>query len=151
MMSRYELFSSSIAAIYHSIQRIEREEMERCGCRGTFAQYLAALQRTPEGLTSAQLSECCDRDKAAVSRAVAEMEAQGLIAREAEHGSLYRVRLRLTERGRQMAAFVAARSEAAVAHGGSGLTDEARASLYASLALIAHNLDRICKEGLPEK
>lgn len=150
MQSRYEQFSSAISAIYHHIQRIEREEMIRCGGKGTFAQYLAALHRHPAGLTSAQLSENCDRDKAAVSRAVAEMEALGLIIREGEGDNLYRARLRLTESGRQTAKFVIERAEAAVAAGGSGLTDEDRATMYAALALIARNLETICKEGLPE-
>lgn len=151
MLSRYEQFSSAIATIYHHIQRIEREEMIRFGGKGTFAQYLAVLYRHPAGLTSAQLSESCDRDKAAVSRSVSEMEALGLIVRDGAKDSLYRARLRLTEEGRRAASFVYARAEAAVAAGGQGLTEEARASLYASLALIARNLETICKEGLPEK
>lgn len=150
MLSRYEQFSSAISTIYHHIQRIEREEMERCGGKGTFAQYLAALHRHPEGLTSAQLSESCDRDKAAVSRAVAEMETLGLIRREGSGDRQYRARLLLTDSGRQTAEFVIARADAAVTYGGSGLTDEARTSLYASLALIARNLETLCKEGLPE-
>lgn len=148
MLSRYEQFSSAISTIYHHIQRIEREEMVRCSGKGAFAQYLAALYRCPAGLTSAQLSECCDRDKAAVSRAVAEMEAQGLIVRDGGGENLYRARLVLTAAGREAAEFVRRRAEAAVAAGGNGLTEEARASMYASLALIAHNLETICKEGL---
>lgn len=147
MLSRYEQFSSAISAIYHHIQHIEREEMVRRGGKGTFAQYLAAMHRHPGGLTSAQLAEICDRDKAAVSRAVTEMEGMGLLRRE---GDPYRARLVLTEEGQQMADFVHERAEAAVAAGGHGLTGAARASMYASLALIARNLEAICREGLPE-
>ena len=106
MLTRYEHFTNVISAIYHSIQRIEREEMIRMGGRGTFAQYLAALHRHPEGLTASQLSEICDRDKAAVSRTVAKMESQGLILRRGGGDHLYRARLMLTEEGMKAADFV---------------------------------------------
>ena len=151
MMSRYEQFASAISAIYHHIQRIERGEMIRCGGKGTFAQYLAALYRHPDGLTSAQLSEVCDRDKAAVSRAVAEMETLGLIVREGGGENQYRALLLLTPAGREAAEFVCRRAEAAVAAGGSGLTEEDRGTMYAALALIAQNLESIRREGIPEE
>ena len=70
MKSRYEQFASSISAIYHAIQRIERNEMVHFGSRGVYAQYLAALHSHPEGLTAAQLCQLCEEDKAAISRTV---------------------------------------------------------------------------------
>ena len=150
MQSRYELFASSISSIYHSIQKIERNEMSKCGVKGVFAQYLAALQSHPEGLTAARLSELCDRDKAAVSRAVSEMEAQGLVARESGAESMYRVPVRLTDTGRHAANFVSRQAIAAVNAGGLGLNISEREQLQDALALIAANLERISKEGLPE-
>ena len=96
MKSRYGQFASSISAIYHAVHRIERDEMVRFGSRGVYAQYLAALHSRPEGLTAARLSELCDRDKAAVSRAVADMEAEGLILREGWEDTMYRAVIRLT-------------------------------------------------------
>ena len=42
--------------------------LEKYGYKGAFAQYLVVLASHPEGLTSAQLCEQSDRDKAAVSR-----------------------------------------------------------------------------------
>ena len=149
MLSRYERFSTAISAIYHSIQKIERDEMVKSGGKGAFAQYLVALSRYPEGLTAAQLGELCDRDKAAVSRAVAEMEDRGLIVRESGKARIYKVALRLTEAGRSAAQFVCERAEAAVESGGQGLAEEERAVLYAALDRIAANLEIISKEGIP--
>lgn len=149
MKSRYEQFASSISAIYHAIQRIERNEMVRFGSRGVYAQYLAALHSCPEGLTAARLSELCDRDKAAVSRAVADMEAEGLIQREGREDTMYRAVIRLTEQGRQAAEYVAGRASAAVEAGGRGLRPKERDALQAALALIADNLETIMKEGVP--
>ena len=148
MISRYERFTTMISAIYHHIQRIEREEMVRTGGRGAFAQYLTALRSHPEGLTAAQLSELIDRDKAAVSRTIAQMEAQGLIMRSGDQ--LYRARLTLTDEGQRTAEFVCSRVEAAMSAGGQGLTDAHREALYTALDLIEQNLEAICKEGIPE-
>ena len=83
MLKRFEQFTSAIAAISRDVQRIERDEMEKHGLRGAFAQYLLALSRHPEGITAAGLCEVCDKDKAAVSRIVSEMDAKELILREA--------------------------------------------------------------------
>lgn len=150
MQSRYEQFSSSISSIYHAIQRIEKNEMILYGSRGIFAQYLAALHRYPEGLTAARLSEICDRDKAAVSRAVAEMEEEGLLTRENRGDNKYRALLRLTEEGKRAANFVAHQAQSAVDIGGQGLSDEERLRLQQMLSLIARNLEKICEKGLPQ-
>ena len=151
MTSRYEQFASSISAIYHAVQRIERDEMIRYGSRGIYAQYLAALHSHPEGLTAARLSEMCDRDKAAVSRAVSGMEAEGLIAREGREDVMYRAVIRLTDAGKQAAAYVAGRAQAAVEAVGRGLNSRERDALQAALTLIAANLEHIIREGIPEK
>ena len=74
MIHRFAQFCYIISAANRAIVKIERDEMEARGYKGPFAQYLVVLCNYPDGLTSAQLSEVCDRDKAAVSRAVAEME-----------------------------------------------------------------------------
>ena len=77
MLSRFEQFSAAIFCIHRDVQKIERDEMEAYGLKGAFAQYLLAIRRYPQGLTAARLSEVCGKDKAAVSRALAEMERKG--------------------------------------------------------------------------
>ena len=82
MISRFEQFLYIISKIHRQIQKIERAEMVKQGYKGAFAQYLATLRRYEEGLTSSELCEICDKDKAAVSRIIAEMEEKGLIERK---------------------------------------------------------------------
>jgi len=148
MLDRYELFSSSISSIYHDIQKIERVEMAKFGLKGPHAQCLLALRRYPEGLTSSQLCEICDKDKAAVSRTVAEMEQAGMVSRDVRDGNRYRARLTLTEQGAAAAKAVSQRALLAVEQAGVGLEDEKRQIFYQVLMLIAGNLHTICKEGL---
>ena len=99
-------------------------------------------------MTAAALCELCEKDKAAVSRIVAEMKAKGLLTRE---GDSYRATLRLTAAGREAAQFVRQRAVIAVEMAGSGLSDEDRAVFYAALERIAGNLQTICKDGIPDK
>lgn len=149
MVERYEKFSLYISGVYKSIQKLERDVMEQCGLKGAYAQYLVAMLRAGKGLTSTQLCEICDKDKAAISRAVSEMENKGLLVREGKNP--YRALLKLTENGSKVAAFVCQRAEVAVRDADAGLTDEARAAFYEGLEIIASNLQNICEEGLAEK
>ena len=151
MIHRYEVFSAAIACMYHDVQRVERVEMAKYGLKGPHAQCLLALSRYPEGVTSVKLCEICDKDKAAVSRTVSELEAAGLLTIEERNGVRYRAVLRLTEAGQTAAAAVCRRAELAVAQAGEGLTDGQREVFYDVLAKIAGNLHAICRNGLREK
>ncbi len=149
MSTRYEYFSTSISAIYHYIQKIERSEMEKYGLKGSFAPYLLVMTRFPDGITAAELCDVCDKDKGAVSRALNELEQKGLVLRQSGEASHYRAPIRLTEKGKEAAKFVSQRSTLAVELAGNGLTDADRQSFYATLELIASNLHSMSKEGLP--
>ena len=148
MIRKYELFSSSVACLYHDIQKIERVEMGAFGLKGPHAQVLLVMNRYPEGITATQLCEVCEKDKAAVSRSVAELEQAELVKRAAHNGSRYRARLTLTEKGVEAAQSVSRRARQAVEQAGEGLTDEQREVFYSVLAQIAGNLHAICKNGL---
>ena len=150
MIERFEQFSQTISGIYRDILKIEKEEMEKHGLRGAYAQYLVAMSHFPEGLTSARLCEICDKDKAATSRFVAEMEEKGLIKRESGNFSMYRAKLTLTENGQKITDSLLKKVNVAVEIAGHGLTDENRKILYSSLEIIKTNLKEICKIGIPD-
>lgn len=146
MVSRFEQFAASIAAVYHYIQKIERSEMANFGMKGPHAQYLIAMVRYPQGITAAQLGKICDKDKAAVSRAIAELEQEGLIRRLGSRA--YRAPLVLTAKGSAAASLVNDKAARAVEAAGQGLTDENRRIFYEALDLIASNLHRLAAEGI---
>lgn len=150
MISRYEVFSASVSSVYHDIQKIERVEMAKFGLKGPHAQCLLTMLRHPEGVTAAKLCGLCEKDKAAVSRTVAELEQAGMISRDDRGGSRYRVKLTLTEQGKTAAEAVSQRVLLAVEQAGAGLEDERRQIFYQVMALIAGNLHAICKDGLDQ-
>jgi DNA-binding MarR family transcriptional regulator len=149
MIQRFEQFTTAVSALCRDVQKIERDEMEKQGLRGAFAQYLLAISQYPEGITASALCEVCDKDKAAVSRVIAEMDAKGLLERENDGASQYRARIRLTTAGQEAAAFVRKRVSVAVELAGVGLSEEDRKAFYTALDLISSNLQQICKKGIP--
>ena len=151
MVTRFEQFTSSVASIYRSIQKIERVEMARYGLKGPHAQVLLAMSRFPDGVTSGELVKFCDKDKAAISRTVAELEREGMVNRAGKNGNNYRAALTLTDRGREAADQVAIRARQAVDAASVGLSDDNRRILYAALELIADHLQNICEVGLGEE
>ena len=148
MLGRYEVFSAAVSSMYHDIQKIERVEMARFGLKGPHAQCMLALSRYPAGLTSSQLCEICDKDKAAISRTISELEEVGMVFRQDRNGNRYRAPVMLTPQGILAAQSVAERARLAVEQAGMGLDENQRQVFYQVLSLIAGNLHTICKDGL---
>lgn len=148
MISRFEQFSASVACIYHCVQKIERVEMAKYGLKGPHAQCLLAMGRCPQGITASRLCTVCDKDKAAISRTVAELEREGLVERCMKGTNRYRALLKLTARGKTAAERVEERVKLAVEKAGDGMSEQQRATFYAVLDMIAGRLQTICEEGL---
>ena len=148
MVDKYQLVSSSVSCMYHDIQKIERTEMAKFGLKGPHAQCLLTMSRHPEGITAARLCEACEKDKAAISRILAELEQSGMVLRENRNGTRYRANLTLTPRGKAAAAAVDEKARLAVELAGDGLDDKQREFFYHVLALISGNLHAICRDGL---
>ena len=111
---------------------------------------LLVMKRYPEGITAVRLCEVCEKDKAAISRIVAELEQMGMVRRTEHNGTRYRASLTLTEQGQTAAKAVEEKARLAVERAGAGLDDKSREVFYSVLALIAGNLHVICKNGLAE-
>ena len=148
MIERFENFSYSINGIYRYVLKIEREEMEKFGYRGSYALYLAIMSHFPEGLTATRLAELSDRDKAGISRTLAEMEENGLVSRQTNKNNFYRAKLVLTEKGKKVSDFVREKAISAVSEAGAGISDEDRRVFYECLFTIASNLKKISNHGL---
>lgn len=151
MLDRFEQFSSSIASIYKTIQKIKRDEMACYGLKGPHVQCLVAMARHPEGIPLVRLCEICEMDKAAVSRSVAELEERGLILRQGTGVKSYRAPLKLTSAGCEIAGRIGETVSFAVEQAGEGLEDADRRIFYQTLDLIAANLQRISREGVAQK
>ena len=148
MVGRFEIFTLGLSELMSSWNKIAAYEMKPFGLKGTYVIYLIALYKHPEGLTSANLSEMCNRDKAEVSRAIKALESKGLIVRENTTVNGYRAKITLTEQGRESTTAIRERIKLAVEKGGAGLSEEERDNFYSALETISANLKKISKEGL---
>ena len=150
MVNRFEKFSFAISEIHRFWHKIASDEMTKLGLKGPHVVYLVALKRFPKGVTAAELSEMCGRDKSDVSRAIAAMQEKGLVAKQGVNQNLYRAKLTLTDEGKEAAAHISKRAGLAVEMGGKGLSEDERKIFYSALELIASNLNTLSKDGLPE-
>lgn len=151
MFSRFEQFCTAISLIHHSIQKIERVEMSKYGLKGPHAQCLLTISQYPDGITAARLCELCEKDKAAISRAVAELEEAGMLIRRDPEGKRYRSRLYLTEKGAELAGSVGRLVHTAVSQASEGYGEQDREIFIHVLNLIAGNLQAICRDGLEQQ
>ena len=150
MIERFAKFSFVISEIHRHILKISSDEMRKHGLSGTQARYLIIMHRHKAGITATRLGVLCDRNKADVSRAISLLEKKEMIERESPTSN-YRVKLRLTEKGKETARIIRERAELAVRLVGGSISDEHREIIYDSLALIAEKLETISKNGLPEE
>lgn len=150
VIDRFEQFTAAVFAINRCVQKIERIEMGKFGLKGPHAQCLLAMSHYPDGITVTQLRDICDKDKAAISRTVADLERAGMVERLCHNGNRYRAMLMLTVQGRAAAEQVTKRAGFAVEKAGNGLTGQQRDTMYAALEQIAENLQMICADGLEE-
>ena len=73
-MEEFETFVFIISKIHFLIQKIKNDEMKKYGLHGSDAVFLFALyHHHPDGLTSKELTQICNVDKAAVSRGLKEL------------------------------------------------------------------------------
>ena len=152
MLNRFARFSLAISEIDRCWHKLAAEEMAKYELNSAHAVYLNALYNAgQEGVTAAQLGELCGKNKADVSRMIAILEKKELLQKVAVGGNMYRARLTLTEEGKLAAAHVRERAAIAVELAGSGLTDEERETFYRALELITVNLQKLSKEGLPQR
>lgn len=142
--SRFEDFVGLIGAIDKEIQRIKTEELARFGLRASDLMVVYYLEKNPEGLTGADLARLADVDRAAVSRTVTRLAADGFVE-VGEESTRYRAPIRLTEKGYAAMAEVNGLISQIVRQAGGGLMDEQRRALYASLESVLGQLRVIAR------
>lgn len=148
MIDRFEKFSSSISEIYRNWHKLASDVMEKHGLKGPHSVYLTTMCRYPNGITAVELAETTARDKADVSRAIAQFEKEKLVEKVAVNNNHYRARIKLTDEGRSIAEDIITKATTAVELGGKGLSDVDRNTFYDALELISTNLRILAEEGL---
>ena len=146
MQERFETFTVLINRISRDIRRIKNQEMASYHLRSAHVSCLYYIYSL-DGVTSAELCEHCEEDKATISRALDYLEANGFVLRDSDRTKRYRSRLRLTERGQEAGKRIAEKIDTVLDTVSRTLTDEERAAFYRSLSAISRSLDAIAQSS----
>ena len=144
MQERLEMFTVLINRISRDIRRIKNQEMDAYHLRSAHVSCLYYIY-SMGGVTSAELCEHCEEDKATISRALDYLEANGFILRPCKGAKRYKSPLHLTEKGREAGKRIADRIRGILDTVSYTLTEDERAAFYRSLSAISRSLDTIAQ------
>lgn len=146
MQERFEMFTVLINRISRDIRRIKNQEMAAYHLRSAHVSCLYYIYSL-DGVTSAELCEHCEEDKATISRALDYLEGNGFILRPCEGAKRYKSSLHLTEKGRAVGEQIAERIRSILDAVSHTLTEEERAAFYRSLSAISRSLGAIAQNS----
>ena len=144
MQDRFSTFTVLIDRIKRCIRKIKTEEMVEFDLKSPHVSCIYYLYRF-EALTSKELAEICDEDKAAVSRSLDFLEENGFIFCENEMRKRYKSPFQLTQKGLEAGQKLVAKVDRIIEAASQGLAED-RNTMYRGLAIISENLLRICDE-----
>ena len=142
MDKRFENFTMLLNRISRNIRRIENHEMSEYNLRSPHISCLYHLYLSGE-LTSAQLCERCEEDKATISRSLGFLEREGYIFCKTKGIKRYKSPMLLTEKGTDVGRRLAEKVDKVLEQVSTGLTEEERNIFYRCFGVISENLERI--------
>lgn len=141
----FELFTMTILKMSKLVQKIKSLEIHKFDLKAVHVMCLYHLRMHPDGMTASELCRQTLDDKAAISRAIAQLRERGYVLGDAgRHNAV----VTLTEKGERLAQYVTERAAQAVAAGSADLTDEERTLFYKTLLEICGNLEHYYRDLL---
>lgn len=144
MDDTFTQFSDAVYEIWRTIRKMERQEIEQFGLKHGHAQILRTILHSPEGITATKLCAACEKDKAAVSRILAELSDAGLVYRKTERGNHYRAKVCLTEQGSRIVSQVEECSRRLLSQASTDLQERQLQATNETLIVLAENLRKLC-------
>lgn len=150
MDERFETFTVLLNRINRNIRRIKNEEMANYELRSPHISCLYYLY-IAEGLTSKELCERCEEDKATISRSLDYLEKNGYLVCKSVSKKRYNAPFELTERGVRAGKRIADKIAAVLDEISTGISEEDRVIFYRSLNMISENIDKVAKSYEKER
>ncbi len=145
MVERFETFTVLLNRINRNIRKIKNEEMSNYELRSPHISCLYYLYVSPEEITSKDLCERCEEDKATISRSLDYLEKNGYLVCKSDSKKRYNAPFELTERGIRAGKRIADKISAVLDEISVGISDEDREIFYRSLNIISENIDKVAK------
>ena len=144
MDERFETFTVLLNRINRNIRKIKNEEMKNYELRSPHISCLYYLFISEE-LTSKDLCERCEEDKATISRSLDYLEKNGYLICKSDSKKRYNAPFSLTEKGKSAGKRIAEKITAVLDEISTGVSGEDREVFYRSLNVISENIDRVAK------
>lgn len=142
MEERFKTFTTLITDISRKIRKIKNEEIEIFNLKAPHVSCIYYLYINGD-MTSKELTDLTDEDKANVSRSIEYLEKNGFITCNSDTQKRYRAPLLLTEKGKEVGEYIVNKIDTYLEKASRGITEEMRKNMYDSLILISKNLDTI--------
>jgi len=143
MQERFQTFTVLIARLNRCIRKIKTEEMAELNLKSTHVSCLYYLYKS-NSLTSKELCDICEEDKANVSRSIEFLEKNGYLVCRSRTEKRYKSPLVLTEKGRTTGAYIVRKIDTLLDSVSRGVPEDEREIMYRSLSVICENLQKIC-------
>ena len=147
MIDRFKRFSYLVTETNRCMRKLENDVMSKVELKGYYAVYLLALYRNPKGLSAVRLAEICGRNKADVSRSIADLLEKDLI-KKSKNTRGYRTPIILTEKGIEYALMLESSVELAIKKVSSGIPSGIISEFYDTFEIICSNLRMLSDNGL---
>ena len=144
MDERFETFTVLLNRINRNIRKIKNEEMKKYELRSPHISCLYYLYISGK-LTSKELCEHCEEDKATISRSLDYLEKNNYIMCRSDSKKRYNAPFELTERGARAGKRIADKIALVLDEISDGISDEDREVFYRSLNMISENIDKVAK------
>ena len=139
----FEHFTISILKLNRLVQRIKQFEMREYRLKSIHVMCIYYLNEHRSGLTASELMRLTYEDKAAISRALRQLLADGYVKYDVKK---YNSVITLTDYGVQIAECINQKADKAVKAGSADFSEEERQFFYKSLAQITDNLKSYYEE-----
>ena len=151
MEERFEMFTIMIAKASRYIKRLKTEEMSEFELKTPHVSCIYYLYKK-EKLTSKELCDICEEDKASISRSIEYLEKNGYIRCLDQAKKRYKSSLVLTEKGLEVGKKIEEKIDNILAKSSEGLSEKEREIFYKSFGIICDNLQKIYDNyGIDEK
>lgn len=142
MEERFETFTVLINRISRNIRKIKNQEMAEYNLRSVHVSCIYYLYSLTN-LTATELCECCEEDKATISRALDYLEKEGYLICKSKSIKRYKSPLALTEKGMLIGKKISDKIARVLDEISDELSEEERVSFYRSLSIISESLGEI--------
>lgn len=146
MNERFETFTVLINRISRNIRKIKNQEMSEYNLRSAHVSCLYFIYRG-DNITSTELCEKCEEDKATISRAIDYLKKNDFISSETNSSKKYKSPLVLTHKGGIAGKKIADKIDGVLNEVSIGLSNEERKEFYRCLSIISNSIELVANKN----